>query len=95
VKRESGKYLNNKSHILKMGILKVGKMEKIKAKVDERGRIIIPARVRRKMKIEPMTKIDIRIERVLPRKSFVQVTEGLLEGAGDAVKLLHEKSPFR
>lgn len=70
-------------------------MEKIKARVDERGRIIIPAKVRRKMRIEPMTRVDVRIERVPSRKSFVDVAEGLLEGAGDAVKLLHEKSPFR
>jgi AbrB family looped-hinge helix DNA binding protein len=70
-------------------------MQKIKAVVDERGRIVIPAKVRRKMRIEPMTRIDIRIERVAPKKSFVEVAEGLLEGRGDAVKLLHEKSPFR
>lgn len=70
-------------------------MEKITARVDKRGRIIIPTKVRRKMQIQPMMRVDVRIERVLPKKSFVEVAEGLLDGAGDAVKLLHEKSPFR
>jgi AbrB family looped-hinge helix DNA binding protein len=36
-------------------------MEKINAKVDERGRIVIPAKVRREMWIEPMTRVDIKI----------------------------------
>ncbi|MEA1905210.1 MAG: AbrB/MazE/SpoVT family DNA-binding domain-containing protein [Candidatus Hadarchaeota archaeon] len=70
-------------------------MEKITARVDERGRIIIPTKVRRKMRIKPMMMVDVRIRRVLPEKSFVEVAEGLLDGAGDAVKLLHERSPFR
>jgi len=70
-------------------------MEKINARVDERGRIIIPAKVRREMRIEPMTRVDIKIERVHPKHSFVEEAEGVLEGAGDAVRLLHEKSPFR
>ncbi len=70
-------------------------MEKIEASVDEKGRIIIPVDVRRKMRIKPMSRVEVKIERVIQKKSFVEVAEGILEGAGDAVKLLHEKSPFR
>lgn len=73
-------------------------MEKIKAKVDERGRIIIPAKVRRKMKIEPMTRIDVQIERVYPRESFLEVADSIrstFRRRKNAVKLLHEESPFR
>jgi len=74
-------------------------MEKIKARVDERGRIIIPAKVRRKMRIEPMTRVDVQIERVHPRKSFL-VAAGEIRSTfrgkrKDAVELLHEESPFR
>jgi len=73
-------------------------MEKIKARVDERGRIIIPARVRRKMKIEPMTQIVVRIERVHKRKSFVGIADNFrktFKKKEDAVKILHKESPFR
>ncbi len=73
-------------------------MEKVKARVDERGRIIIPAKVRRRMRIEPRARVDIRIERVLPKKSFVEVADGFRKTLGkkeDAVKVLHEESPFR
>lgn len=73
-------------------------MEKIKARVDERGRIIIPAKVRRKMRIDPMTRVDVRIERVHPRESFLEVADSIrstFRRRKDAVKLLHEESPFR
>lgn len=72
-------------------------MEKIKARVDKKGRIFIPAKVRREMRIEPGAKVDIQIKRVYPRKSFLEVADeirGTLKGK-DAVKLLHEESPFR
>lgn len=72
-------------------------MEKIEARVDEKGRILIPVKVRRKMQIKPLAKVDIRIERIHPRKSFLDVADeirGTLKGK-DAVKLLHEESPFR
>jgi bifunctional DNA-binding transcriptional regulator/antitoxin component of YhaV-PrlF toxin-antitoxin module len=86
------------SHILKWEILKVGKTEIIKTRVDERGRIIIPAKVRRKMKIEPMTRIDIKIERVHPKESLLELADGFrktLKKKEDAVKVLYEESPFR
>ncbi|MCS4541728.1 MAG: hypothetical protein HY929_05335 [Euryarchaeota archaeon] len=71
---------------------------KIKATVDKKGRIIIPAKVRREMRIEPMMKVDIRIERVFQRRSFLEIAKSFrssLKKRKDVVKLLHEESPFR
>lgn len=77
----------------------MGKMKiKIKATVDKKGRIIIPAKVRREMRIEPMMKVDIRIERVFQRRSFLEIAKSFrssLKKRKDVVKLLHEESPFR
>jgi len=70
-------------------------MEKVVAEVDEKGRILIPKRVRRELNIEPLSKIRLRIEGVIPKKSFTEVAKGSLKGAGDAVELLHRESPFR
>lgn len=73
-------------------------MDKVKARVDERGRIIIPAKVRRKMRIEPMTQIDVKIERVYPGESLLEIADDFrktLKKKEDAVKVLHEESPFR
>ena len=73
-------------------------MQKIKTTVDERGRILIPVEVRRAMKIEPMARVDIRIERVYPRGSFLEAADSIrstIKKRKDAVKLLHEESPFR
>lgn len=70
----------------------------IRTTVDERGRIVIPVKVRRAMKIKPMTRVDIKIERVYPRESFLEVADSIrstLKRRKDAVKLLHEESPFR
>lgn len=73
-------------------------MEKIEARVDEKGRIVIPARMRRRMQISPMTRVDIRIERVHLRKSFLEMADDFrrtIKKKEDAVKVLHEESPFR
>jgi AbrB family looped-hinge helix DNA binding protein len=73
-------------------------MEIIKTRVDEKGGITIPAKVRRKMKIEPMTRIDIKIERVHPKESLLEIADSFrknLKKKEDAVKVLHEESPFR
>jgi AbrB family looped-hinge helix DNA binding protein len=70
----------------------------VRAKVDERGRIVIPAKVRKKMRIEPMTRVSIKIERVYREKSFLETAGEIrktLKAKKDAVKLLHEESPFR
>jgi AbrB family looped-hinge helix DNA binding protein len=74
-------------------------MEKIKAKVDERGRIVIPAAVRRKMGIRPLSKVEILIKSVHPQESFLEMARKLrstFKGRRkNAVQLLHEESPFR
>lgn len=72
-------------------------MEKTTAKVDEKGRILIPAKMRGKMGIEPETRVEIKIERVHPSRSFVELAGSFkgIAGGKDAVKLLHEESPFR
>jgi AbrB family looped-hinge helix DNA binding protein len=49
---------------------KGGKMEKIEAKVDERGRIVIPAAVRRKMGIRPLSRVEILIKSVVHWSPF-------------------------
>ena len=69
----------------------------MEAKVDSKGRIVIPARIRKEMGIEPMSRVEVKIERVLPRKSFVEMAGSFkgIAGKKDAVKLLHEESPFR
>ena len=97
MKRKSGQMLKYKIPHIKYGKFKGGKME-IKARVDEKGRIIIPAKVRKKMKIEPMMQIEVRIERVHERKSFLEIADDFrrtLKKKEDAVKVLHEESPFR
>jgi AbrB family looped-hinge helix DNA binding protein len=74
-------------------------MEKIEAKVDERGRIIIPAAARKKMGIRPLSRVEILIKRVRPQESFLEMARklrGTFEGRRkNAVELLHEESPFR
>jgi AbrB family looped-hinge helix DNA binding protein len=74
-------------------------MEKIEAKVDERGRIVIPAAVRRKMGIRPLSRVEILIKSVRPQESFLEMARelrGTFKGRRkNAVQLLHEGSPFR
>jgi len=73
-------------------------MEKITARVDEKGRIIIPAKVRRKMRIKPSTVVEIKIERIHSKKSFLEIADDIrrtLKRKENAVKVLHEESPFR
>ena len=71
------------------------KGEEIGSKVDSKGRVPIPSEVRKKLGIEPESKLKIRIEEVKPKKSFVEESKGIIKGGGDAVDLLHKESPFR
>ena len=70
-------------------------VKRMKAEVDAKGRIVIPADARRELKIEPRIEVEFEIKRVKHRKSFVQVAKSTIKGAGDAVELLHKNSPFR
>ena len=70
----------------------------MRAKVDERGRIIIPAEVRKKMRIEPMARVDIKIERIHAVESLLEIADDFrktLKKKENAVKVLHKESPFR
>ena len=67
----------------------------MKAKVDGKGRIVIPFEARQELEIEPGAEVEFEIKEVKHRKSFVQVAKGAVKGAGDAVELLHKESPFR
>lgn len=67
----------------------------VESKVDKKGRVLIPAETRKDLGIEPDSKVKIRIEDVEPKKSFVEEAKGSLKDEGDAVDLLHKKSPFR
>lgn len=70
-------------------------MEEFKTEVDKKGRILIPAEIRRKLNIEPLSEVEVKIVEAIPRKSFTETARGSLKGAGDAVELLHRESPFR
>ncbi|KXB07246.1 hypothetical protein AKJ51_01745 [candidate division MSBL1 archaeon SCGC-AAA382A20] len=67
----------------------------VESKVDNKGRVLIPAETRKDLGIEPDSKVKFRIEDVEPKKSFVEEAKGTLKDEGDAVDLLHKKSPFR
>ena len=67
----------------------------VESKVDKKGRVLIPAETRKDMGIEPDSKVKFRIEDVEPKKSFVKEAKGSLKNEGDAINLLHKKSPFR
>jgi AbrB family looped-hinge helix DNA binding protein len=74
-------------------------MEKIEAKVDERGRIVIPAAIRKKMGIRPLSKVEILIKSVHSQESFLEMarkSRGTFKGRRkNAVQLLHKEFPFR
>jgi AbrB family looped-hinge helix DNA binding protein len=74
-----------------------GKMTEVDiiAEVDTKGRVTVPKEVREMYGIEPRDRIRLRVLEALPRKSFMRECKGALKGAGDAVKLLHQESPFR
>jgi AbrB family looped-hinge helix DNA binding protein len=63
--------------------------------IDTKGRITIPKEIRDRYDLKPRDKIRIKVIEPLPRKSFMKECKGALKGSGDAVKLLHEESPFR
>ncbi len=73
--------------------MKSGKIEILQG-VDSKGRIVIPASVRKKLNINENDRVEIVVKRVEHRRSFSKYF-GELKGAGDANKLLHEESPFR
>ncbi|KXB02271.1 hypothetical protein AKJ44_00950 [candidate division MSBL1 archaeon SCGC-AAA261F17] len=73
-------------------------MSGFKSEVDKKGRIVIPVEIRRELNIKPLSEVEVEIEEVTPRKSFVESARELREHVKekeDAVKVLHEKSPFR
>lgn len=58
--------------------------------LDKRGRVTIPLEVREKYGMKVGDKVRIKIADVERRKSFLEVWDRCLKGAGDAVKLKHE-----
>ena len=55
----------------------------------------IPKEIRDKHGLRPRDRVKLKFVEALPRLSFLEECDGILKGAGDAVKLLHEESPFR
>jgi len=83
--------------IVTVGILKSGAMNKVEiiAEVDSKGRVVIPKSVREKFGIKPRDRLRLKIVEAMPRRSFIKECAGALEGEGNAVELLHSKSPLR
>lgn len=63
--------------------------------LDAKGRVTIPKEIRDEYGLKPKDRIKLKVSEPLPRLSFIKECKGALKGAGDAVKLLHEESPFR
>ncbi len=63
--------------------------------IDTKGRVTVPKAVRDRYGLEPRDRVKLKVVEVLPRRSFMKECKGVLKNAGDAVKLLHEESPFR
>ena len=65
-------------------------MNEFVGKVDEKGRVIIPSKLRSERKISPKDEVVFKIKEIRYRKNFVELCEGCLEGvSGDPVKLMH------
>ncbi|MCS4540885.1 MAG: AbrB/MazE/SpoVT family DNA-binding domain-containing protein [Euryarchaeota archaeon] len=58
--------------------------------LDKRGRVTIPLEVREKYGMKVGDKVRIKIADFERRKSFLEVWDLCLKGAGDAAKLKHE-----
>mgnify|MGYP001611690279 FL=1 len=58
-------------------------------KTDTKGRIVLPARVRAALKIEPGDRVVVEVKKVLKSRRFVDKWRGTLKGLGDPVELKH------
>ena len=63
--------------------------------IDEKGRVTLVKELRERYGLKPKDRVRLKLIEAMPRKSFLKECVGVLEGEGDAVKLLHKKSPFR
>ncbi|MBI5254133.1 MAG: AbrB/MazE/SpoVT family DNA-binding domain-containing protein [Euryarchaeota archaeon] len=63
--------------------------------IDAKGRMTLTKELRERYGLKPKDRVRLKLIEAMPRKSFLKECTGLLEGEGDAVKLLHKKSPFR
>lgn len=67
----------------------------IVGEIDTKGRVTIPKEIRDKYDLKPKDKVKLKVLEPLPRMSFTKECAGILKGEGDAVELMHKKSPFR
>jgi AbrB family looped-hinge helix DNA binding protein len=67
----------------------------IVSEIDTKGRVTIPKEIRDKYGLRPRDRVKLRVVEPMPRRSFIKECKGILEGEGDAVELMHKKSPFR
>ena len=58
-------------------------------KTDAKGRIVVPARVRKALKIEPGDRLVVEVKKVVKRRRFADKWRGALRGLGDPVELKH------
>lgn len=63
--------------------------------IDAKGRMTLTKELRERYGLKPKDRVRLKLVEAIPRKSFLKECTGLLEGEGDAIKLLHKKSPFR
>lgn len=63
--------------------------------IDTKGRVTIPKKIRDKYGLGAKDRVRLKVLEPMPRMSFIKECEGILEGRGDAVELMHKKSPFR
>ncbi len=63
--------------------------------VDAKGRIVIPAKVRQKLNINPKDRVEFEVKRVEHRPSFMKTCAGVLKDREEAVAILHRESPLR